>query len=182
MSLHFSLPEDDYVAYSLKKREHDYTDSIPLSISIVSYNLAGVHPDEVSDDDLISILFPKEVRGSSTTGGTGDAWENDMNQRHVDLLVVGFQEVVPLDLSSAGSFLSSGSSERYSLWKDRIHNLLGFDEFEFVAEKNMFGLQIMVLTNVCLYMECRCLSMLSIQDKSMMCRKKVSVWDSLVSV
>ena len=102
------LQRDEWYAYHMKKQEESTTDRMSLNVHAVTYNLAGKAPKDCDDSDLKLMLGTDEAK--------------------VDFYVVGLQEVIPLDISSAG-LMVYGESERYAQWRERLHRVVGRDEY-----------------------------------------------------
>lgn len=49
-------------------------------------------------------------------------------------------------MSSAGALLVD--SDRYALWQERLQEVLGGDEFCFITDKYMFGIQMLLFVHV----------------------------------
>ena len=111
----------------MKKQEESTTDRMSLNVHAVTYNLAGKAPKDCDDSDLKLMLKTDEAK--------------------VDFYVVGLQEVIPLDISSAG-LMVYGESERYLQWRERLHRVVGRDEYRCLIDKSMFGLYMVVFAHV----------------------------------
>ena len=125
-SFSFSLPISDCLAYGLKKREKEVTDVLGMTVVVVSFNVGGVDVVEVSNEDIA-----RAVKRDS---------------KKIDLLVIGLQEIVPLGIVSASSLFVD--SDKYELWRKKIADVLGNDEYVFIAQKYMWGLHALVFSHV----------------------------------
>eukprot|EP00455_Lapot_gusevi_P056727 TRINITY_DN9504_c0_g1_i5.p1 TRINITY_DN9504_c0_g1~~TRINITY_DN9504_c0_g1_i5.p1 ORF type:complete len:807 (+),score=178.45 TRINITY_DN9504_c0_g1_i5:59-2479(+) len=124
--LSFSIPQDEWFSYQLKRREQEFTEKLQLKLLLATYNVAGSSPSEV-DVAALKRIF---------------TWED----QHADLVVVGLQEVVPLDVSSAASIIVE--SDRYDAWRIKTRQALGVDEYVEIISKPLFGVFIMAFVHL----------------------------------
>ena len=125
---------EDWIQKQLSLRAADFTESVPLTIHIATWNVNAKRPEE----DIGPWLLSAEQEAAYSQY---DVETLDIDSRGLlepDLYVIGFQEIVDLN---AGNLLVDHNATRP--WEDRIERLLR-QRYVQVANKSLVGLALLL--------------------------------------
>lgn len=118
----FYWSQFDQFTKELESQTHEFVTFSPLSVFILSWNIGGFKPSNL---DLVDLNFL-----------------NFENYGNPDIVAVGFQEVVNLNMKN---MMSTNNDKLVSLWENIITtNLNKIDKYFVVASQNLIGCLLVV--------------------------------------
>ena len=118
----FYWSQFDQFTKELENQTHEFVTFSPLSVFILSWNIGGFKPSNL---DLVDLNFL-----------------NFENYGNPDIVAVGFQEVVNLNMKN---MMSTNNDKLVSLWESIITtNLNKIDKYFVVASQNLIGCLLVV--------------------------------------
>lgn len=118
----FYWSQFDQFTKELENQTHEFVTFSPLSVFILSWNIGGFKPSNL---DLVDLNFL-----------------NFENYGNPDIVVIGFQEVVNLNMKN---MMSTNNDKLVSLWESIITtNLNKIDKYFVVASQNLIGCLLVV--------------------------------------